>query len=151
MYWNQQQHVRTDFVVGQCIYTMRVIGLSQNFTIYALVTSFFQDYFEYLTSKCRVRWYNYECLLDFTFTLNFAHSNKEYLFTNKHYEPIVYCNVMIIYNPVSNDDLVALLLVAGWGIERGMGNRFSQKYEADATPIIWCKPFFNSFVCCSVV
>ena len=43
---------------------------------------------------------------------------------------------MIIYNPVSNDDLVALLLVAGWGIERGMGNRFSQKYEADATPII---------------
>ena len=44
---------------------------------------------------------------------NFAHSSKEYLFTNKNYEPIVYCNVMIIYNPVSNDDLVALLLVEG--------------------------------------
>ena len=43
---------------------------------------------------------------------------------------------MIIYDPVSNDHLVALLLVAGWGIERGMGNRFSQKHEADATPII---------------
>ena len=62
--------------------------------------------------------------------------HKAYLLTNKHYEPIVYRNVMIIYNPVSNDDLVALLLVAGWGIERGMGNRFSQKHEADATPII---------------
>ena len=43
---------------------------------------------------------------------------------------------MITYNPVSNDHLVALLLVAWWGIERGMGNRFSQKHEADATPII---------------
>ena len=55
MYWNQQQHVCTDFVVGQCIHTMRVIGLSLNFTIYALVTSLFQDYFEYVNSKCRVR------------------------------------------------------------------------------------------------
>ena len=61
---------------------------------------------------------------------------KNYLLTNKQYEPIIYRNVMIIYNPVSNDHLVALLLVAGWGIERGMGNRFSQKHEADATPII---------------
>ena len=62
--------------------------------------------------------------------------HKKYLLTNKQYEPNIHRNVMIIYNPVSNDHLVALLLVAGWGIERGMGNRFSQKHEADATPII---------------
>ena len=62
--------------------------------------------------------------------------HKKYLLTNKQYEPIIYRNVMIICNPVRNDHLVALLLVAGWGIERGMGNRFSQKHEADATPII---------------
>lgn len=62
--------------------------------------------------------------------------HKKHLLTNKQYEPIVYRIVMIIYNPVSNDHHVALLLVAGWGIERGMGNRFSQKHEADATPII---------------
>ena len=62
--------------------------------------------------------------------------HKKYLLTNKQYEPIIYRNVMITCNPVRNDHLVALLLVAGWGIERGMGNRFSQKHEADATPII---------------